>query len=147
MSNGEVKNQNPIALAMAALVLIAFAVVLGYMIHIASGADDKLWTRSTYLFGSIEAIAFAAAGFIFGKEVHRQQAANAERRADAADQKASAASQKAAEATKAASSIKSLVDTKAAAKALLTGANPQSSAGISDLQEISAFSERVLKSI
>lgn len=143
----EVKNQSPFALATAAVVLIAFAVVLGYMIHIAGSADDKLWTRSTYLFGSIEAIAFAAAGFIFGKEVHRQQAANAEKRANVAEEKASAATQKAAGAVQAVSAIKALVDTKAANKAPLTAANPQTKADASDLQELSAFTAGVLKSI
>lgn len=31
--------------------------------------------------GGLEAIAFSAAGYLFGKEVHREQAENAERRA------------------------------------------------------------------
>jgi hypothetical protein len=67
------------------------------MIHITPTADERHWTRATYLFGSVEAIAFAAAGFLFGREVHRQQAAKAEQRAAEAERNTKEASSRAAE--------------------------------------------------
>ena len=60
--------------------------------------DDKIWTRSAYLLTGYEAIAFAAAGYIFGKEVHRQQAENAENRAEKSQCEASEAQNSATEA-------------------------------------------------
>ena len=51
------------------------------------------------LYGAVEALAFTAAGFLFGKEVHREQAQNAEKRADAKTAEAQAANKDAAEAT------------------------------------------------
>jgi uncharacterized membrane protein YccC len=105
--------QNVVVVVTAIAVLVAFAVVLGYMIRI-TGADERLWTRATYLFGSVEAIAFAAAGFLFGREVHREQAAKAEKRADAAEQTARQASSEAAQAQANGESLAELAQLKAA---------------------------------
>ncbi|MBI2387604.1 MAG: hypothetical protein HYV14_16580 [Elusimicrobia bacterium] len=75
----------PVLLVGAIAVLAAFGLVLRHMLQITGTADERTWTRAIYLFGSVEAIAFAAAGFLFGREVHREQAAKAERRADTAE--------------------------------------------------------------
>jgi hypothetical protein len=61
--------------------------------------------HKVYIFGSVEAIAFTAAGYFFGKEVHRERAENAEKsaeknreKADAADAQRSAAERRESEA-------------------------------------------------
>lgn len=72
----------------AIIVLLGFTGLLYYLFTIASAADERLWTRSIFLYGAVEALAFAAAGYLFGKEVHRQQAENAEKRADKKTQEA-----------------------------------------------------------
>ena len=62
------------AIIVAVVVLVGFAGLLYHLFTISSGADERLWNRSIFLYGGVEALAFAAAGFLFGKEVHRQQA-------------------------------------------------------------------------
>jgi hypothetical protein len=59
-----------------------------------------LWTRAAYLLGGVEAIAFAAAGYFFGREVNRQRAESAEEQADQAGQQAEQARSAALEAEK-----------------------------------------------
>lgn len=61
------------------VVFMILAVVLGG-IALAQGATltEVVWARATWAFGAIEAIAFAAAGFLFGKEVNRERADKAE---------------------------------------------------------------------
>ncbi len=57
----------------AILTLLLFSLFVLYMIRHLT-ATEQAWTRSTYLFASVEAIAFAAVGWLFGREVHREQA-------------------------------------------------------------------------
>lgn len=62
--------------------LFAIIVILSYMIfiiHLVKISDpsktlDSHWLRLVFLFSSLEAIAFAAAGFVFGREVTKSQA-------------------------------------------------------------------------
>lgn len=76
----------PLFLAVAALALwAAFAVM---MLANASSASDLFWTRLAFVFASVEAIAFGAAGAIWGVTVNKQRAENAERRADEQTQQA-----------------------------------------------------------
>lgn len=83
--------------------IVAF-LVLGTFVYFAirmmglTEAEEMEWARYVYVFGGIEAIAFAAAGFLFGKEVHRVQAESAEKRADDAQKQAQAADGRAANA-------------------------------------------------
>ncbi|PKA97242.1 hypothetical protein B0O79_0895 [Flavobacteriaceae bacterium MAR_2009_75] len=63
--------------------LIAFAVLVfyGFFIHFLIGkvdSGDPSWSRLIYLFSGVEAIVFAAVGFLFGKEVNRRRAEKAE---------------------------------------------------------------------
>jgi hypothetical protein len=71
------------AYTMAVIVLIVFLVLIAYLIT-KSATTELQWTRLIYVFGGVEAIAFSAAGFIFGKEVHREQVAKSEDRANEA---------------------------------------------------------------
>jgi tetratricopeptide (TPR) repeat protein len=49
-----------------------------------SGMADLMWTRYIYLLTGVETVAFAALGWLFGREVHRQQAESAMKQADQA---------------------------------------------------------------
>jgi membrane protein involved in colicin uptake len=70
-----------LAKLVAALVaMLAFGCFVYYMLGQTKTAETE-WTRAVYLFQGVEAVAFAAAGFIFGKEVHRERAEKAEKRA------------------------------------------------------------------
>jgi hypothetical protein len=75
--------RNPVATIVAVIAMIGFAV---FVIHMLGNTtvDEKVWTRKAYLLHGVEAIAFAAAGFLFGKEVHRQRAEKAEEAAKGA---------------------------------------------------------------
>jgi hypothetical protein len=71
-----------VPLAVAALAIgiwIAFTV----MLLLWSDSPDLQWTRLTFVFSSVEAIAFAAAGALFGVSVQRERVKSAEERADA----------------------------------------------------------------
>jgi hypothetical protein len=70
--------------AFAVVVWVAFSVVL----IVRSSADEVTWTRIAWVFGSIEAVAFAAAGALFGTAVQRQNVQKAEQRADTAQKDA-----------------------------------------------------------
>lgn len=73
------------AVALVALYVAGVIVLISFDV----GVDDKIWLRIVYAGGGIEAIAFAAAGYLFGKEVHREQADKAEDRAAKAETAAS----------------------------------------------------------
>jgi flagellar basal body-associated protein FliL len=89
--NGE---KGKVIIVIAVVVLAAFAVLIAYMmLHLQD--DDKTWTRALYLYGGVEAIALAAAGFIFGKEVSREQVDKAENLAESARQDSRQAQQQA----------------------------------------------------
>ena len=85
----------------AALVALgALAAFTIYMITEADTGSEVTWSRLAWLFSSVEAIAFAAAGALFGARVHRERAEKAEAEArksagDAARGKALAAALKA----------------------------------------------------
>jgi len=51
------------------------------------GLQQTQWDRAIYLLNGIEAVAFAAAGFLFGSKVNRERAEQAEKRADEVEKK------------------------------------------------------------
>jgi len=68
------------------IVLISLAIVILYyfyqlallmLVH-ATDPNDTFWSRRIFIYSGIEAIVFGAAGFLFGREVNRQQAAFAQ---------------------------------------------------------------------
>lgn len=68
----------------AALAMLGWAAFTVVMITKApsKGIDGEiLWTRLAWLFSSVEAVAFAAAGALFGSSVQRERAEVAEERA------------------------------------------------------------------
>jgi hypothetical protein len=70
----------------AVLVWIAFVVVM----LLSSDASETQWTRLTFVFASVEAIAFAAAGALFGVTVQRERVEKAEQRAEQNESEATA---------------------------------------------------------
>ena len=87
----------------ALITLVALAGFTAFLIGEADDANQVTWHRLAWLFTSVEAIAFAAAGALFGATVHRERAEKAEAEArkhagDAARGKALAAAIKADEA-------------------------------------------------
>lgn len=75
-----------IRIAFAAIITAIFVAAAIYLIANADTKDANEWERLVYVFGAFEAIAFAAVGWMFGREVNRQRADNAEERADKAEQ-------------------------------------------------------------
>jgi hypothetical protein len=67
-----------VALIAAIVALVAFAAFTAYMITQADAENEITWTRLAWLFSSVEAIAFAAAGALFGASVQRERAEKAE---------------------------------------------------------------------
>ena len=61
--------------------LFALAALAGFTVYMIVQADtdsEVTWARLAWLFSSVEAIAFAAAGALFGARVHRERAEKAE---------------------------------------------------------------------
>ncbi|HJX29247.1 MAG TPA: hypothetical protein VJ885_15155 [Thermoanaerobaculia bacterium] len=77
-------SRDPLPLLVAFLAIAGFGVFVAFLLT-RLGLDDLQWTRATYLLNGVEAIAFAAAGFLFGREVQRGRAESAERRAENAE--------------------------------------------------------------
>jgi hypothetical protein len=77
---------NPVAIVGLA-VLVGFGALTVFMTSQVNNSEPT-WARLVYVFGSVEAVAFAAAGALFGAQVQRGQTQRAERRAEEAQQKA-----------------------------------------------------------
>jgi hypothetical protein len=69
-------------MVVAIVAILVWVVFLVIMLR-ASDSDETKWARMTYLFASVEAIAFAAAGALFGVSVQRERVKSAEEKADA----------------------------------------------------------------
>jgi uncharacterized membrane protein YsdA (DUF1294 family) len=76
-----------IGLWVAIAVLVGFGVFVAFMIG-KSSANETTWTRLAWLFASVEAIAFGAAGALFGSSIQRERAEQAEQKADEANERA-----------------------------------------------------------
>lgn len=100
--------QGAVTLAVAVLVLIGYAVFIGYMWGERATTNETAWNRAVFLFTGVETIVFAAVGFLFGKEVHRQQAVNAEDRAKDAEADAKDSRAKGAKGEALAAAVKGL---------------------------------------
>jgi type VI protein secretion system component VasK len=89
-NSGNTTTMKWIPYVVSIVVLLVFALFVNYMLGLTK-VEETEWTRAVYLFSGVEAIAFAAAGFLFGREVHRVQAEKADKRADEAEKRASEA--------------------------------------------------------
>jgi len=86
-----------IQIAFATALLIVFVALVVVMV-LSSNASDSAWKNLVYVFGSVEALVFTAVGWVFGREVHRAQAAAAEATAEDAKQQAQTEATRAQEA-------------------------------------------------
>jgi hypothetical protein len=72
----------------AVFILVMFASYLRELTDKLGTLSDAHWARALFLFGSVQSLAFAAAGFFFGAEVKRHEAASARRDAAVVTKKA-----------------------------------------------------------
>jgi hypothetical protein len=70
------------AVVVAILVLAAFAGFVAFLVG-QVGEDETEWARLAFVFASVEAIAFGAAGALFGSSIQRERAEKAEEAARA----------------------------------------------------------------
>lgn len=73
---------------LVALVFLLAFLILTVLLYREVGQNELQWSRKVFLYGAVEAVAFAAAGYLFGKEVNRQRAESAEERADVNEEQA-----------------------------------------------------------
>jgi hypothetical protein len=78
------------ATIVAIAAVIFWAVFSVLLVRTANTTDEILWTRLAWIFGSVQALAFAAAGALFGTAVQRDRAEKAEERAASAQSDADA---------------------------------------------------------
>lgn len=112
VSDTSVKDTSPLIAVTAIVILIGLAIFIIYMLrHISAGETE--WTRYVYLLTGVEAVGFAAAGYLFGKDVNRVRAEKAEARAVSAQLSANNAQKRAVEAETKGQDLTSLIQTKA----------------------------------
>jgi hypothetical protein len=79
---------------------VAVCALLGFLVLVIlmfqqRGGSQTAWDRLVYLLTGVEAVAFAGAGWLFGKEVHRAEAKAEQQRADNAETDARESAQQA----------------------------------------------------
>lgn len=85
MDKNNINWKDLITYSIAVLSLAGFSWFIYYLVGRTNSASELEWTRSVYLLSGVEAIVFAAAGFLFGREVHRVRAEKAEEKAGLAE--------------------------------------------------------------
>jgi hypothetical protein len=84
--------------------------------------NETAWARWTFLLAGVEAIAFAGAGFLFGREVNREAVKTAQNQAREANQDAQQHAGRAGHAVGAGRTLRNAIEAKARTAA---GAAPQ----------------------
>src|SRR5688500_8505885 len=80
--------KNKAALAVALVALVAYVLALIFLFGKADDADnDRAWERWVFLMTGLEAIVFAGIGWLFGREVNRGAAEQAEKANETAQKK------------------------------------------------------------
>lgn len=103
-----------VAVFVAVVLLLGFGALVWFLVTQAGSAAEGTWSRFVYLFGSAEALVFTAVGWLFGREVNRQAAQNAEARADQATGRAESATHEAAQEEAKGRALKAAVEARAA---------------------------------
>ena len=88
-NGGQTAGPRGFALAVAVAALLLWAVFTAFMVVKTNTGNEVQWTRLAYLFASVEAIAFGAAGALWGTTVNRERVVQAEQRAAANERDAS----------------------------------------------------------
>lgn len=73
-------SRDPAVLAVAVAALVGLAALIMYLLRNLAMPPEQ-WTRAILLLNGIEAVAFAAAGYVFASQVGRAQVAAAEEKA------------------------------------------------------------------
>jgi hypothetical protein len=146
-SDGEgLKATAGVAVTVAALV--GFAVVVAVLWGKADDAgNETAWARWTFLLAGVEAIAFAAAGWLFGREVNRSAAKSAQQQAKDAQKTAQAETRRAATAEADGRALRDQIEIKAGAAAQTPGdvlgdSTPGRAGPAAELAELAAFAHR-----
>jgi uncharacterized protein HemX len=92
MSNGNggtgSNSRIPLIVAVAIVLLVIYLVFVYLLYQQVDTTPEAAWNRLVFLLTGVEAVAFAGAGYLFGREVNRQRADNAEQRAQSNEGKA-----------------------------------------------------------
>lgn len=80
----------PVGIGVAAIAIVVWMVSSVFLMF-KVGTSETEWTRLAWIFGSIQAVAFAGAGALFGTSVQRERTASAENRAEKAETKSTQA--------------------------------------------------------
>ena len=129
--NGAASRRDAIAPFVAIATLVFFALVLLYLAW-QIGLPQQQWDRLIFLLNGVEAIAFAAAGYLFGKEVNRQRAEKAEERAEEAEGDATNGR-----------ALATVVKAKAARASRPSGLESTGPQGAADIKELGAIAEQL----
>jgi hypothetical protein len=91
--------QGLVPLLVAIIILWYFGTIIKQMLGMTDPAviGEVRWGRNVYLYAGVEALAYAAAGFLFGREVNRQRAEQAEENAGRAQRESNSAQRVAAQ--------------------------------------------------
>jgi hypothetical protein len=132
--------QGLVPLLVAIFVLWYFGTLIKQMFGLTGPEINEVqWGRNAYLYGGVEALAYAAAGFLFGREVNRQRAENAEQSANQARRDATnsqrVAAQSVANGRALAETVRELERTQRTPRAL-AGANAPDQPDISVLRNL-----------
>ena len=69
---------------LAVVLVVLFAMGCLMMYYAADNAEEKLWGRYEWVFGALQAVAFTAVGWVFGREVNRSTAETATKQVETA---------------------------------------------------------------
>jgi hypothetical protein len=103
-----------VLLALAVVILIAFVILAISLLHHATRDSQTTWERRVYIFSAVEAIAFTAVGWLFGREVNAGAAKTAQTATATARAKTAEAAGEKAKGAALASAILSANDTASA---------------------------------
>jgi hypothetical protein len=122
-----------------------FIATVIFLFSQARKSADPTWQRFVYVFGGIEAVVFTAVGWLFGREVNRQQAVSATNRADKSDAAATTAIAKAADLQARGRAAKAAIDARRSTYSNPAAATSRGFVGASanaasaDITELSSF--------
>lgn len=106
--NEATKSRAPLAGAALAVAVVVIFVWIGFLVWllVEVNTTEVAWSRLLVVLGSVEAVAFAAAGALFGTTVQRQRTEDQRARADVAESRASANESKAINGQQLAAAVK-----------------------------------------
>ena len=81
----------------AALIVLAVWLALLMWLMLRTDASEVVWARLFAVLGSLEAVAFAAAGALFGTTIQRQRVRDAQQQAEKAEERATKSEENSAE--------------------------------------------------